>query len=78
MSRGYPVPPPELVQQWWEEAHQHADRDDPQSYYDAIATSAAAWGADRELEACADWVDARGIATSGGNDLRAARRRAIS
>jgi hypothetical protein len=44
------TPPPELVQQWWEEADQY--QDDPKTYFDHVATEAARWGADQELEAC--------------------------
>ena len=44
------TPPPELVQQWWEEADQY--QDDPKTYFDYVATEAAQWGADQELEAC--------------------------
>jgi hypothetical protein len=34
MSEDYPVPPPQLVQQWWEEADQHVDCDDPETWFD--------------------------------------------
>ena len=43
------TPPPELVQEWWEEADQY--QDDPKTYFDHVATQAAQWGADQELEA---------------------------
>jgi phosphoenolpyruvate synthase/pyruvate phosphate dikinase len=73
MSNEHPItPPPELVQEWWEQAHQHTDQDDRQSYYDFIATRAARWGADMELEACRDQLRRWGI--QGGADLLAARR----
>ena len=48
----HPVtPPPELVQQWINEAD---GGHDPrwQDYEQDIATRAAQWGADQELEAC--------------------------
>jgi hypothetical protein len=45
MSEDYPTPPPELVQQWWEEADQHVDCDNPVTYYDYVAIQAAQWGA---------------------------------
>jgi hypothetical protein len=67
------IPPPELVQQWWEQAHQHPDRDDPQSYYDFIANQAARWGADQELEACFAWLHPR-LGYSQADELRVARR----
>jgi hypothetical protein len=45
MSEDYPAPPPELVQQWWEEADQHVDCDNPETYFDYVAIQAAQWGA---------------------------------
>jgi hypothetical protein len=73
MTQQHPVtPPPELVQQWINEAD---GGHDPrwQDYEQDIATRAAQWGADQELEACCEWLHARigGIYPS---DLRAARR----
>jgi hypothetical protein len=47
MDQDYPDPPPELVQQWWEEADQHVDCDDPETYFDYVAIQAAQWGAAR-------------------------------
>ena len=38
-----------------------------------IATQAARWGADQELEACCEWADATGW-EGAGDSLRAARR----
>jgi len=71
------TPSPELVQQWnMEGRHQ-----DYCTLIESIAASAAAWGADKELEACIDWIaNARNsgmgwdIAASLSGDLRAARR----
>jgi hypothetical protein len=50
------IPPPELVQQWINEAD---GGHDPrwQDYEQDIATRAAQWGADQELEACCEWLD---------------------
>jgi hypothetical protein len=48
MSEDYPAPPPELVQQWWEEADQHVDCDDPETYFDYVAIQAARWDADQK------------------------------
>ena len=59
------TPPPELVQQW-------ADKQDFPTFED-IATQAARWGADQELEACCEYMqheDFHGFA----RELRAARR----
>ena len=47
------TPPPELVQQWFEEA---SELDIP-SRRCHIATRAAAWGSDQELEACCEWLE---------------------
>ena len=43
------TPPPELVQQWYQEADSQL-----RPYYVYIAIRAAQWGADQELEACCD------------------------
>jgi hypothetical protein len=61
------APPPELVRQWCAEA----DNQLIGPYYDHIATRAAQWGADQELEACCGWVHRY---ASLGKELRAARR----
>jgi hypothetical protein len=45
------TPPPELVEQWREKWNAVCEQ--PFSVY--IATKAAQWGADQELEACAEW-----------------------
>ncbi len=68
------TPPPELVQQWWEQADQY--QDDPKTYFDYVATEAAQWGADQELEACCDWLHWQNLATHADliPSLRAARR----
>jgi hypothetical protein len=69
MTDQHPITPPlELVMQWDAEA---ASANMPDRVY--IATQAARWGADQELEACASWVrddDDLDTAVS----LRAARR----
>jgi hypothetical protein len=72
MTNQHPItPPPELVEQWrvkWSAAC------GPFAVY--LATQAARWGADQELEACCEW-----LCPSSGNyyadvavKLRAARR----
>ena len=54
-NQQHPItPPPELVQQWWEEADQY--QDDPKTYFDYVATEAAQWGADKELLACGNYL----------------------
>ena len=45
------TPPPELVRKWatWRNAV------DEESFWRRIATEAAQWGGDQELEACCEW-----------------------
>jgi len=50
------TPPPELVQQWRKSGP--ADAAVNNAYEQHIATQAARWGADQELDACRKWVDA--------------------
>jgi hypothetical protein len=66
MKTEHPItPPPELVQQWWDGTHGALYE------FEAVATQAARWGADQELDACCqevhDWY-------GNGSRLRAARR----
>ena len=71
MSTDHPItPPPELVQEWWEEADQY--QDDPKTYFDHVATEAARWGADQELNECCHLLRLQGFDVV--DDLRAARR----
>jgi hypothetical protein len=56
MNNSFPIPspPPELVQQWC-----HEDGDEIKTsprWYQIMATKAARWGADQELEACCDYI----------------------
>jgi hypothetical protein len=62
------TPPPELVQQWFDEA---SELETPTRCH--IATRAAQWGADMELEACVDWLKKKGWEYC-PDPLRAARR----
>ena len=55
MTNQHPItPPPELVKKWLNEGR-HQDYCSASEH--AIA-QAAQWGADQELEACAQWVEA--------------------
>ena len=63
------TPPPELVQQWRNEGYGIPGT--ISSEY--VATRAAQWGADQELEACCEWM-ADETPTNYINALRAARR----
>ena len=74
MSTQHPItPPPELVHQWHKEACKdpyHGGTFFESKTLKHVATQAAQWGADQELEACCKWT-----AIVGGADaLRAARR----
>ena len=61
MTDQHPItPPPALVQQWLKE------RPVGEWAHGYLATQAARWGADQELEACVKWIE--------DEDLRAARR----
>ena len=46
------TPPPELVQQWQDESPETQIAD----HIQYLATRAAQWGADQELEACVNWL----------------------
>ena len=75
MTNQHPITPPrELQDQWFYEA-QELDRTSshyvPSRYY--IATQAALWGADQELDACCEWM-AFETPEPYINALRAARR----
>ena len=63
------TPPPELVAQWCKE---RACISEPGPVHLWLATQAARWGADRELEACCEWFSEDPPAVAHG--LRAARR----
>ena len=68
-DNNHPItPPPELIRQWNTEAAYAKISD--QRY---IATQAARWGADTEMEACCEWLEGE-IGAIDPNDLRAARR----
>ncbi len=60
------IPPPELVQQWWDGTHGALYE------FEAVTTQAARWGADQELEACCGWLSVP--CPSYGRELRNARR----
>ena len=74
MTEQHPItPPPELVQQWVAEVW-HEGTPVRVALSDVhIATRAARWGADQELEACATYVAACGKHLL-GNSLMCARR----
>jgi len=68
----HPITPPlELIGKWEEDWHhskvKHIELEDH------IATAAAHWGADQELEACCEWTTVW-ISAPEASQLRAARR----
>jgi hypothetical protein len=69
------TPPPELVQQWGHDANLSGvpHNDEHWAYEQHIATRAAQWGADQELEACAK-RQALLFGDRPADELRAARR----
>jgi hypothetical protein len=67
------TPPPEMIARWEKDWH-HAKVKHVQ-LEDHIATQAARWGADQELEACCEWMANRyGDESHAIGLLRAARR----
>ena len=70
MTNQHPItPPPELVQQWREESSTGEIHFSPQY----LATCAARWGADQELEACCGFIGCE-HSVAWSSKLRAARR----
>jgi len=68
-QQNHPItPPPELVQQWFLGAKAMP----VDQWVTDVATQAARWGADQELEACCNWAGA--ISDKFGSRLRLARR----
>jgi hypothetical protein len=80
------TPTDKLLYQWCAHNDQHATIEE---FWEHIATQAARWGADQELEACVKWIEDCGISSvftydeDAGNyiyhpsvseDFRAARR----
>ena len=69
------TPPPELVKQWlWSDDYSLGPLITITSNrLQNVATQAAQWGSDQELEACCEWLSGCGC-ESYGRELRAARR----
>ena len=53
------TPPPELVGQWQDESPETQIAD----HIQYLATRAAQWGSDQELEACCEWLHWQNLAT---------------
>jgi hypothetical protein len=65
------TPPPELVEQW---SDIKPMEDAVIQNWVKIATAAAQWGADQELEACCEWLRSQHHSDTWPNRIRAARR----
>ena len=71
MPEQHPITPsPELIEEWIELSRPRKDRSPNPN---VLATYAARWGADQELDACCEWLDNYLLAPKGAQ-LRAARR----
>ena len=71
MTNHHPItPPPELVGQWREESSTGELHFSPQY----LATLAARWGADQELEACCEWLERNYNYPRADHPLRNVRR----
>ena len=69
-NQQHPItPPPELVEQWWTE-FERADFDTDSLVF--VATQAARWGADQELNECCKWLPK--LPPWSADDLRKYRR----
>ena len=66
------TPPTELVQRWITESVSEHHPTVAYSLVDLLATKAARWGADHELEACCEWLPK--YCPWDADQLRAARR----
>jgi hypothetical protein len=74
-NQNHPItPPPELVQEWREESSTGELHFSFSPQY--LATRAARWGADQELEACIEWLREyhQGKRAGGTENLRRSRR----
>jgi hypothetical protein len=72
MTTPNPITPPlNLVQKWIKQCD-NSEEPRWQEYEQDIATRAAQWGADQELEACCEWLSVP--CPSYGRELRNARR----
>jgi hypothetical protein len=72
MTQQHPITPPlELVQKWTDE---YIKAKPSCTGPELIATRAAQWGADQELEACCEWINSFQNKFVHAHDLRLVRR----
>ena len=73
MTQQHPItPPPELVEQWTEEAYTVLNGVAKGQQH--VANCSAQWGADQELEACRQWLEINGAPRKLIDGLLATRR----
>jgi hypothetical protein len=73
MTENHPItPPPELVREWNQDAT--GTHFEPYGYSEFIATRAAQWGANQELEACCEVLNEHNPSAYWGELLRSRRR----
>ena len=70
----YPITPPPELRRLWAQQAQRMDPLDHVAWQEHIATQAARWGANQELEACCEWLVRNYEYPEVGNPVRAARR----
>ena len=72
MSSQHPITPPPELRRLWAQQAQRLTPHDITGWLDYVATQAARWGADQELEACCHLLRLQGFDVV--DDLRASRR----
>ena len=74
-NQQHPITPPPELRQLWAQQAQRIDPYDPVAWQEHVATQAAQWGSDQELEECCAWLDEHlAYENNVTNNLRAARR----
>lgn len=75
MTENHPITPTPELRQLWAQQAQRMDPRDPVAWLEHVATQAARWAADQELEACCEFLDDNELCDPNFHkDLRAARR----
>jgi len=75
VTEQHPITPPPKLRKLWAQQAQRMDPRDPVAWQEHVATQAARWGADQELEACCAWLKTKEwIYPEFSDKLRAARR----
>jgi len=60
MTNQHPITPPPELRRLWAQQAQRLTPHDITGWLDYVATQAARWGADQELEACCEALRVRG------------------